>query len=62
LKHSIVYDLLLAYAVWSVLITILGTAFIAKLYFFPKPKTDRATIRLIPLGPDGTGIRSERYP
>jgi len=54
--HSVIYYLLLAYAICSGLIAALGMAFIAKLHFSPPPKTDNASTKLIRLGPDGTGL------
>jgi hypothetical protein len=56
-----IYELLLAYAICSGLLTTLGMALIAKHHFFPKPPKLDSPIMLIPLGPNGEGIRSERY-
>jgi len=56
------YYFILAYAICSGGIAILGVTVIAKRFFFPKPKIQDSKRQLIELGPDGAGLRSERYP
>jgi hypothetical protein len=60
MTHSVVYYLFTAYAIVSGLIAISCAAFIVKTHLRPKPKARKASITLVSLGSDRTGIRSEQ--
>jgi hypothetical protein len=61
MEHPLIYQSLIAYTICSGSIAVFGVALMAKVYFFPKPSKRDSPITLTPLGPDGAGIRSERY-
>ncbi len=62
MNTSIVKGLLLTYLICSGGVVITGMTLVAKLLLFPKDKGRRASIKLISLGHDGAGIRSDRHP
>jgi hypothetical protein len=61
MNHSILFYIGLAYALCSGGMTLAGLAVLAILYFIPESKNKETIVRLIELGPDAVGMRSEKW-
>lgn len=57
--HSVFGLCFLVYLAISGAISVAGLALIAKLYYFPKPPHANTLVKLVDLGLDGSGLRSE---